>query len=139
MQKDRALGPKEFRIDDNRKFARYGMEIQTMVSWWDHHGSFHRQESVTRDLSAGGAFLLASACPAVGAEVRFHLLLPPLGGSHGPMRMRVKGRVLRLEATPGDGQRGFAACCEKFSLWDAGTVDGAQLRWSEPYEGVPHA
>ena len=55
------------------------------------------------------------------------------------MQMRVNGRVLHVEAPAGAGQRGFAARCEKFSLWDAGTVDGAQLRWSEPYEGVPHA
>lgn len=131
--------PKEFNISDNRKFARYGMEIQTMFSWWDQHGGFHQQEGVTRDLSSGGAFLVASACPAVGARVRFHLLLPPLGGSRGPMQMRVNGRVLRVEAVPGDGHKGFATCCEKITLWDVRTVDGAQFRWSEPCEEVSHA
>ncbi len=104
-------------VVENRKFARYQLDLPVTFSWKDAEGRSRSGSGVIRDISAGGVFILAGASPPDGSAIRYETVLPQLEELFPSLRMEVEGRVLRAEGTAEEKEfSGFAAVCEKFSL-----------------------
>src|SRR2546422_10296768 len=66
-------------------------------------------EGHTINISVRGAFVLAVACPPVGADVDLIILLPARSEMPWTFRIRAKARVLRVEqADPSEERKRFA-------------------------------
>jgi hypothetical protein len=104
-----------------RNFVRYRLEVPVTFSWKDKRGVRQQEKGYARDLSAGGAYLLAPSCPPVGTPFEFEAFLPPLDQAARTLRMQGEGKVLRIDgAVEVEGQewKGFAAVSGSFALWD---------------------
>lgn len=104
-------------VVENRKFARYQLDLPVTFSWKDAAGRSRSGSGVIRDISAGGVFILAGTSPPDGSAIRYETVLPQLEEVFSSLRMEVEGRVLRTEGPPeGKEISGFAAVCENFAL-----------------------
>jgi hypothetical protein len=100
-----------------RRFVRHRLEVPVRFSWIDRHGARHRAEGKTRDISPGGVFLSARACPPAGTPVGLSIFLPPLSEHIPSWKMQTKGRVVRVEPSGSKGRLGgFAAISDKISV-----------------------
>lgn len=103
-----------------RKFARFHLTLPVVFSWKDRRLRKRRGKGFTRDLSAGGVFLLSEKVPPVGVPIEFEAILPPLEERVMALRLRGEARVLRVEPAVNDGKwNGFAAVNESFVLQEA--------------------
>lgn len=85
--------------------------LQTAVSfWWTNgNGNKHEGEGRSRDVSEHGAFVLASLCPPVGANVVLKIALEGIPNGIGSLPVELKGEVLRVEQPPTETEdSGFA-------------------------------
>ena len=102
---------------EQRKLARYRLEVPVTFSWEDQQGMRQQSEGSTRDISSVGIFVQSATCPPVGAPIWLEVFFPALGESALAFRMQAEGQVLRVEPTaPGIGSGGFAAASERFVL-----------------------
>ncbi len=102
---------------ENRKFARYQLDLPVTFSWKDAEGRSRSGSGVIRDISAGGIFILAGASPPDGSAIRYETVLPQLEELFPSLLMEVEGRVLRAKSTAEEKEfSGFAAVCENFAL-----------------------
>jgi len=89
------------------------MEVVVEFSWRDAGGIVRKGEGRSHNVSEVGAFVIANACPPVGAEVSYKLYL---SGDPGTKLAKVQERVARVvrveEAHTGAGRSGFAVCGE---------------------------
>lgn len=105
---------------ERRKYARHCLSLHAVFSWVNQQGVLQRAEGVTRDMSAGGAFVLAEIAPPVGAATQVEVALPSLQGTGRPLRIEVQGRVVRVESDANGGQKnGFAAVNENYVVHEA--------------------
>ena len=87
------------------------MEVIVEFSWREAGGILRKGKGRSRDVSDVGAFVLASACPPVGAVVNYKLYL---SGDPGTKLARVEERVAKVvrverpEEVRGVGRSGFA-------------------------------
>ena len=85
------------------------MEVVVEFSWRDAGGILRKGEGRTRNVSEVGAFVIASACPPVGAEVSYKLYL---SGDPGTQLAKVQARVAKVvrvdKAHTDVGSSGFA-------------------------------
>jgi len=98
-----------------RKFARFRLKVPVIFSWRDAHGSRRRARGYTRDLGAGGMYLIAPRCPPKGTAVGLEAYLPPLSELAPFWLMQARGRVVRVESG-GEGLAGFAAVNQEVVL-----------------------
>jgi hypothetical protein len=88
---------------------RYPVEARVSFSWSDGDGNKCHGEGTSRDISETGAFVLAPACPPLGAKVELKVSFVALPNPTRTLHMELEGRVLRVEQTPeGQGDTGFA-------------------------------
>ena len=92
-----------------RKGMRYPVK-ETVSFWWkDEHGNKRHGEGTSRDISETGAFVHAPVCPPVGAHVELRVFFAQLAEGTRLPRMKLEGRVLRVEQIwAGKGSSGFA-------------------------------
>jgi PilZ domain len=102
---------------DRRQRRRFDLEAKVQFNWKDPTGVNRLASGLTRDISSGGVFVYSNSLPEQDAVVQMKLALPSSTLAERGMRMRMKGRVLRLQpATPATGLGGFAATCRPLSL-----------------------
>lgn len=65
--------------------------------WWRADDQNCAGSGTSRDVSEKGAFVLAPACPPVGADVGLTFFLPKLSKTIAAVRMEVEGKVIRVE------------------------------------------
>ena len=78
-----------------------------VFSWKDGQADRHEHVGFTRDLSARGAFVVATTIPPQDAHIKLRGLLTP-GGQILPAQMFGEGEVVRVEPAPGNAHAGFA-------------------------------
>jgi len=94
---------------DFRKGVRYALQAPISFSWKDERGVSYCGEGHTVNISVRGAFVLAVACPPVGADVDLIILLPVRSEMPWTFRIRAKARVLQVErADPSEERKRFA-------------------------------
>jgi hypothetical protein len=97
---------------DLRRFARHPIAATALFSWKDL-GARRAGNGVTRDICAAGVFVWSDICPPESTQVQTELVLPPLHAEASPLRMKVLGQVVRIEAQP---RMGFAVHSQNFIL-----------------------
>ena len=98
---------------DKRATRRFALRLPVNVRYGEH-GADH--EAQTRDVSARGiCFYLDSAIQA-GAGIDFTLTLPPEITLTESIRVRCKGRVLRVEGGAANGKMAVAAVIDEYEF-----------------------
>jgi hypothetical protein len=102
-------------FEHSRKYHRYQLEVPVIFSWKDANKVRREQAGLTRDISLGGAFVVATTAPPLDASVKLKGFLPP-GGKALPARIFGQGQVVRIEALPGSLSAGFAVARGRISF-----------------------
>jgi len=98
---------------DKRATRRFALRLPVSVRSGEN-GAQH--EAQTRDVSARGiCFYLDSAIQA-GAAIDFTLILPPEITLTESIRVRCKGRVLRVEGGSTNGKMAVAAVIDEYEF-----------------------
>ena len=91
---------------DLRQNKRYRLKASVMFCWEKSDGSSIRCEGYSRDISAGGVFVLTADRLPSGTAVQLEITLPSLREKQPGAFLRSRGHVVRSEET------GFAAAAE---------------------------
>jgi len=98
---------------DKRATRRFALRLPVSVRYGEN-GADH--DAQTRDVSARGiCFFLDSAIQA-GAAIDFTLTLPPEITLTESIRVRCKGRVLRVEGGSANGKMAVAAVIDEYEF-----------------------
>jgi len=89
---------------------RFTLELPALISMIDESGKQRAFEVMTKNICAGGAFLLTDKPLLVGTDIKMDLILPldnleKMGGQRS--RIDVSGSVIRTES------QGMAVCFDK--------------------------
>jgi hypothetical protein len=99
-----------------RAALRYSLSATVLFSW-EERGSYAKGDGVTRDMSTNGLFVYSRILPPKDASLRLEVGFPPLRESGVPVRIKVRGRVVRVEKVLTEpGRNGFAVSSESTSL-----------------------
>ena len=102
-----------------RGHHRCRLSLPVVFSWRDVKGKTYKGKGFTRDISAGGLFLVTRNQVPVGANIQFEVFLPPISRDTSPLRMEGKADVVRVEPMGSeDGWFGVAATSTRVALWD---------------------
>ena len=96
---DPSLGP-----IDVRKFVRYSRVFSVLLTWTGRTGREILGEGLTRDISAGGMFVLVGKSIPHGVPVHYEVRLPALHRTGCGVRIAGIGQVARVEKTMESGQ-----------------------------------
>ena|ERR1700693_3178956 len=92
-----------------RTTIRFPLEVSVDFWWTDDAGTHRQGEGHSRNVSEGGAFVIAIDCPPLGASVGLRMVFDSFADGTRALRMEVEGRVLRVEPSViGTGYGGFA-------------------------------
>jgi len=80
------------------------------------HGSVTEESSLTRDVSARGAFFYLDSKMAEGTPVELILTLPAEITLTDSIRVRCKGKVVRVVGAINGGKTGVAAVIEQYDF-----------------------
>jgi hypothetical protein len=98
---------------DKRATRRFALRLPVSVRYGENA---HEHEAQTRDVSARGiCFYLDSAIQA-GSGIDFTLTLPPEITLTESIRVRCKGRVLRVEGGTTNGKMAVAAVIDEYEF-----------------------
>ena len=101
---------------ERRLALRYAVSANVLFSW-EERGAYARGEGVTRDMSTHGLFVYSNILPPESTAVRIEVVFPPLLERGMPVRIKVRGRVTRVEGElAGTFQSGFAVSSVSTSL-----------------------
>lgn len=81
-----------------REAVRYNLRLPVIFRWSDGAGE-HTEGGFTRDVALDGAFIVSSACPPLGSDVRIEVLFPLPNGPSGELRIECTGKVTRVEGS----------------------------------------
>jgi hypothetical protein len=86
--------------------------------WRDESGNCQQGAGFTRDISAGGIFVLSDVCPPEETQVWCEVMLPPLQQRKSMKRLRAAGPVLRISraSAADEAPNGFAIHGSPFVL-----------------------
>src|SRR5258706_14797895 len=99
--------------NDKRATRRFALHLPVSVRYGDNGAE---RDAQTRDVSARGVcFYLDSAIQA-GSNIDFTLTLPPEITLTESIRVRCKGRVLRVEGGPTNGKMAVAAVIDEYEF-----------------------
>lgn len=100
---------------------RYPVEARVSFSWSDGDGNQCHGEGTSRDISETGTFVLAPACPPLGAKVELRISFVALPNPTRTLHMELEGHVLRVEQTlASKGDIGFAVLTQDTILHENG-------------------
>jgi len=100
---------------ERRKAIRYGLRMPVVFRWKGSGRVRLQGEGFTRDISAGGVFIVTSACLPPNAVVDMEILFP---AANMPSNIHIKRemKVLRVEnGTDGTRHSGFSAASRGFA------------------------
>lgn len=79
-----------------RRAVRYNLPLPVIFRWSDETGE-HTEGGFTRDVALDGVFIVSSACPPEGSDVRIEVLFPLSNGDSGQLGIRCSGKVTHVE------------------------------------------
>jgi len=100
---------------DKRRAQRFSMELPVAVKF----GETPDAETTvkTKDISSGGVYMEFTAPIEVGSSLEFVLTLPAEITKGQPVRLKCKGKVLRVDRVSSDGNMvGAAATIERYEF-----------------------
>ena len=99
-----------------RETVRYPVMASVLFSW--EEDQIHLEGTgVTRDMSTEGVFVYSMVLPPKNAQIDMQVAFPPLREEAQPVRMHVRGRIVRTESSTFDpAYAGFAVASESTSL-----------------------
>jgi len=100
--------------EEKRSTRRFPLKLPVSVS--SEEGATKPLSAHTRDVSARGVCFFADAAIASGSGVEFTLTLPPEITLTESIRVRCKGKVVRVEETAPDGKKAIAAVIEDYEF-----------------------
>jgi hypothetical protein len=100
-----------------RTTIRFPLQVSVDFWWTDDSGTQRQGEGHSRDVSEGGAFVIAMDRPPLGAIVELRMDFDAFADGTRALRMELEGRVLRIEpSVVGTEYGGFAVLCETAML-----------------------
>ena len=97
---------------EQRTSRRFALKLPVSIRCED--GKLREVPAETRDLSAQGVFFHAGSVISQGSKVEFVLTLPPEITLTESIRVRCRGRVVRIDS--GRPQTGMAAIIEQYDF-----------------------
>jgi hypothetical protein len=90
-------------MEERRRLERFELNAPARVMVQSEGGTKEELDLTTKDVSSGGAFLFSSQPLTEGANVKMELLisldmLRQLAGERRAAKIKVKGRVIRVDA-----------------------------------------
>lgn len=96
---------------------RYPIHAPVTFSWLARNGAQRQGKGRSRNLSEGGAFILARNLPPIGASISLSVQFPATATGGRLLRMEMSGEVVRVELPLGRKSNwGFAVACKKRAL-----------------------
>jgi hypothetical protein len=115
-----------------REAVRYPVMASVLFSWEEDRIHFEGT-GVTRDMSTEGVFVYSMVLPPKNAQIDMEVAFPPLREEAQPVRMHVRGRIVRTESSIFDpAYGGFAVTSESTSLRRGVRNDGRTLLKPSP-------
>jgi hypothetical protein len=97
---------------DQRTSRRFALKLPVSIRCED--GKLREVPAETRDLSAQGVFFYTGTDVSQGSKVEFTLTLPPEITLTESIRVRCRGRVIRIDHA--DPRTGIAAIIEQYDF-----------------------
>lgn len=98
---------------EQRKHRRYDLSLDLEVKGRRRSQPIQTQ---TRDISARGLYFSFTEPLEVGSELNFELNLPPELSGGKDVRVRCRGRVVRVDSVKGSHQVGVASTIETYEF-----------------------
>lgn len=99
---------------DKRATRRFALRLPVSVSYDDAGGQ--SKDAQTRDVSARGICFFIDAPIATGAPIEFTLTLPPEITQTESIRVRCKGKVVRVDNSAPNGKVAVAAVIDEYEF-----------------------
>ena len=100
-----------------REAVRYPVRASVLFSWDEERGVHLEGTGVTRDMSIKGVFVYSMVLPPKNASVDMEVTIPALREDAPPVRIDVRGRIVRTESNTVDpAHAGFAITSESTIL-----------------------
>jgi hypothetical protein len=99
---------------ERRKYRRYDLAIEVQVKPRKRVAA--PVKTVTRDISARGVYFDFSERMEPGSELEFELNLPPELAAGKTVRIRCRGKIVRVEAPKDNGTTRVAATIENYEF-----------------------
>jgi hypothetical protein len=99
---------------DKRATRRFALRLPVSVSYTED--GVREKNAQTRDVSARGICFFVDSKIASGAAIEFTLTLPPEITLTESIRVRCKGKVVRVEEGDGEGRVAVAAVIDEYEF-----------------------
>jgi hypothetical protein len=100
-----------------REAIRYALRASVLFSWEEERGIHLNGAGVTRDINTKGVFVYSRTLPPRNASIDMELTIPALREDAPPVRIHVRGRIVRTESNTVDPVHdGFAITSESTIL-----------------------
>jgi ATP-dependent helicase/DNAse subunit B len=103
---------------EKRKHRRYDLSLDLEVKGRKRGQPIQTQ---TRDISARGLYFSFTEPLEVGSELNFELNLPPELSGGKDVRVRCRGRIVRVDTVKGSQQVGVASTIETYEFIRGGS------------------
>jgi hypothetical protein len=101
-------------VAERRRYRRYDLAIEVQVRPRKRVAA--PVCTVTRDISARGVYFDFAGQMDPGSELSFELQLPPELSAGRSVRVRCRGKIVRVEPANGDGPARVAATIEDYEF-----------------------
>jgi hypothetical protein len=98
--------------DEKRSARRFSLDLPIAVKFLDN--GTYEVTGHTRDVSSHGVFFYVNSAIALGTEIEFVLTLPSEITLADPIRVRCKGKVVRVDRAA--REQGVAVAIEKYDF-----------------------
>ncbi len=96
---------------------RYPIHAPVTFFWLARNGAQRQGKGKSKNLSEGGAFVLARSLPPVGASISLSIHFPHSATGGRLLHMEMTGEVVRVELPLGRKSNwGFAVACKNTAL-----------------------
>jgi len=99
---------------EKRNTRRFALRLPVTVSYTDNGGQ--EKSAQTRDVSARGICFYLDSTIQAGAGIEFTLTLPPEITLTESIRVRCKGKVVRVDQAATDGKVAVAAVIDEYEF-----------------------
>jgi hypothetical protein len=99
---------------DKRATRRFALRLPVAVSYAENGGQ--EKAAQTRDVSARGICFYVDSAIAAGSPIEFTLTLPPEITLTESIRVRCKGKVVRVDEGASDGKVAVAAVIDEYEF-----------------------
>lgn len=104
----------EVQQQEKRGTRRFALHLPVSVSYADNGSK--EKEAQSRDVSARGICFYVDSAIASGSPIEFTLTLPPEITLTESIRVRCKGKVVRVDEGPSNGKVAVAAIIDEYEF-----------------------